>query len=77
MGPICIHCGSQAAIGRAGSVMYNEKSRHIRRRHNNVRQLLYSGIIKIDYVKSSDNVSNTLTKGLAREVVEDHLREWV
>ena len=29
--PIGIHCDSQAAIGRAGSVMYNGKSRHIRR----------------------------------------------
>ena len=28
--PICIHCDSQAAIGRAGSIMYKGKSRHIR-----------------------------------------------
>ena len=50
--------------------MYNGKSRHIRRRHNTIRQLLSSGIITIDYVKSSDNVSDPLTKGLVREVVE-------
>ncbi|MCF8704107.1 hypothetical protein L3055_11275, partial [Corynebacterium sp. MC-02] len=31
LAPICIHCDSQAAIGRAESVMYNGKSRHIRR----------------------------------------------
>ena len=57
--------------------MYNEKSRHIRRRHNTVRQLLSSGIITIDYVKSSDNMSDPLTKGLGREKLKDHLREWV
>ena len=50
--------------------MYNGKSRHIRRRHNTIRQLLSSGIIRIDYVKSSDNVSDPLTKGLVRETVE-------
>ena len=50
--------------------MYNGKSRHIRRRHNSVRQLLSSGIITIDYVKSKDNVSDPLTKGLNREGVE-------
>ena len=50
--------------------MYNDKSRHIRRRHNSVRQLLSSGIITIDYVKSKDNVSDPLTKGLNREGVE-------
>ena len=70
MAPICIHCDSQAVIGRAGSIMYNGKSRHIRRRHNSVRQLLSSGIIPIDYVKSKDNVSDPRTKGLNREGVE-------
>ena len=76
MAPICIHCDSQAAIGRAGSIMYNGKSRHIRRRHNSVRQLLSSGIITIDYVKSKDNVSDPLTKGLTREGVEKSSQEW-
>ena len=70
LAPVCIHCDSQAAIGRAGSMMYNGKSCHIRRRHNTVRELLSSGIIMIDYVKSKDNVSYPLTKGLSREGVE-------
>ncbi|PHT37190.1 hypothetical protein CQW23_24890 [Capsicum baccatum] len=68
--PVCIHCDSQAAIGRAGSIMYNGKSRHIRRRHNTVRELLSSGIITANYVKSKDSVSDPLTKGLSREGVE-------
>ena len=75
MAPICIHCDSQVAIGRAGSIMYNGKSRHIRQRHNSVSQLLSSGIITIDYVKSKDNVSDPLTKGLTREGVEKSSRE--
>ena len=70
VGHIFIHCDSQATISRAGSVMYNGKSRHIRHRHNTVRQLLSSGIITINYVKTSDNVSDPLTKGLVREAVE-------
>ncbi|PHU28771.1 hypothetical protein BC332_00864 [Capsicum chinense] len=68
--PVCIHCDSQAAIGRAGSMMYNGKSHHIRGRHNTVRELLSSGIITIDYVKSKNNVSDPLTKGLSREGFE-------
>ncbi len=51
-------------------MMYNGKSRHIRHRHNTVRKLLSSGIITIDYVKSKDNVSDPLTKGLTREGVD-------
>ncbi|CAN4088241.1 unnamed protein product [Withania somnifera] len=65
-----IHCDSQSVIGRARSSMYNGKSRHIRRRHNTIRQLLSTGIISIDYVKSKDNIADPLTKGLNREVVE-------
>ena len=49
--------------------MYNGKSRHIRRRHNTVRQLLLNGIISIDYKKSKDNLADLLTKGLMREQV--------
>ena len=75
VGPICIHCDSQAAICRAGSIMYNGKSRHIRRRNNTVRQPLFSGIITIDFVQSSDNVSDPLTKGLVRKVVERSSKE--
>ncbi|PHT42001.1 hypothetical protein CQW23_20855 [Capsicum baccatum] len=68
--PVCIHCDSQTSIGRAGSILYNGKSRHIQQRNNTVRELLSSGIITIDYVKSKDNVSDPLTKGLSRERVE-------
>ena len=67
---IGIHCDSQSAISRAQSKMYNGKSRHIRRRHNTIRQLLSTGVISIDYVKSKDNIADPLTKGLNRELVE-------
>ncbi|KAM3288141.1 secreted RxLR effector protein like [Capsicum chacoense] len=37
LAPECIHCDSQAALGREGSMIYNDKSRHIRRRCNTIR----------------------------------------
>ena len=49
--------------------MYNGKSRHIRRRHNTIKQQLSTGVIFIDYVKSKDNIADLLTKGLNRELV--------
>ncbi|PHU23376.1 hypothetical protein BC332_08483 [Capsicum chinense] len=39
-------------------------------KYNTVRELLSSGIITVDYVKSKDNVLDPLTKGLSREGVE-------
>ncbi|PHT86819.1 hypothetical protein T459_08925 [Capsicum annuum] len=73
--PVCIHYDNQAAIGTAGSMMYNDKSHHIRWRHNTIRELLSSGIITMDYVKSKNNMSDPLTKGQSREGVERTSKE--
>ena len=50
--------------------MYNGKSKHIRRKHNTIRQLLSTLVIFVDYVKSNDNIADPLTKGLNKELVE-------
>ena len=66
---ICIHCDSMAAQARAKSNIYNGKSRHIRRRHNTIKQLLSNGVISIQYVKSKENIADPLTKGLLKEQI--------
>ncbi|GKA43538.1 auxin efflux carrier component 2 [Tanacetum coccineum] len=66
---VCIHCDSMDALTRAKNQIYNGKSRHIRRRHNTIKDLLRNGIISIDYVKSKENIADPLTKGLCREQV--------
>ena len=67
---ICIHCDSMVAQARAKSNIYNGKSRHIRRRHNTIKQLLSSGVISTQYIKSKENLADPLTKGLPREQVK-------
>ena len=59
-----------AAQAKAKNNVYNGKSRHIRCRHNTIRQLLSNGIISIQYVKSKKNIDNPLTKGLPRKKIE-------
>ena len=54
--------------------MYNGKSRHIRCRHNIVRQLFSTRVISLDYQRSKDNITDSLTKGLNRELVEKSSR---
>ena len=61
-------------VNLAQSNMYNDKSRHICRRHNTIRQLLSTGVISMDYVKSRDNIADPLTKGLNRELVKKSSR---
>ena len=71
---ICIHCDSMPTQGRSKSNIYNSKSRHIRRRHNTIKQLLSSGVILIQYIKSKENLADPLTKGLPREQVKNTSR---
>ncbi|GJW79895.1 retrovirus-related pol polyprotein from transposon TNT 1-94 [Tanacetum coccineum] len=66
---VCIHYDSMAALTRGKNQIYKGKSRHIRRRHNTIKDLLRNGIISIDYVKSKENIVDPLTKGLCREQV--------
>ncbi|BFG40858.1 hypothetical protein CerSpe_271320 [Prunus speciosa] len=67
---VCIHCDCMAAQARAKNNVYNGKSRHIRRRHNTIKQLLSNGIISIDYIRSKQNLADPLTKGLSREQIK-------
>ena len=67
--PICIHCDCHATIARAKSKIYNGKSRHIRLRHNIVRQLIENGIMSLDFVRSKRNMGDPLTKPLVKKLV--------
>ena len=48
--------------------MCNGKLRHIRPKHNTIKQLLSTRVISLDYVKSKENIMDPLTKGLNREL---------
>ena len=61
---ISIHYDCQSTIERGQSHMYNGKSRHVRRRHRFVRELLANGIISLDYVRFKDTLMDLLMKGL-------------
>jgi len=59
---VSIHCDCQSTIDIAKNKNYNGKNRHIQLRHNLVKQLLKSGTISIDYVKSERNLADPLIK---------------
>ena len=71
---VSIHCDCQAAIARAKNKIYNGKSRHIRLRHNIVRQLIENNVISMDFVRSEKNLADPLTKPLTRTLVSETSR---
>ncbi|GJT03084.1 hypothetical protein Tco_0824253 [Tanacetum coccineum] len=67
--PISIHCDSVAKLTKAYSQMYNRKSRHLGVRHNMIPELITSGVVSIEFVRSQQNLADNLTKGMARDLV--------
>jgi len=66
---VSMHCDFQSAIAIAKNKSYNGKNRHIQLRHNSVKQLLKSGTISINYVKSEHNLADSLTIPLGRKLI--------
>ncbi|CAL9017449.1 unnamed protein product, partial [Prunus brigantina] len=66
---VLIHCDSTAAIAKVQNHYYNGKRRQIRRKHSTIREFLSNGAVRVDYVRSDENLADSLTKGLAREKV--------
>ncbi|CAL2277128.1 unnamed protein product [Prunus armeniaca] len=66
---VLIHCDSIAAIAKVQNRYYNGKRRQIRHKHNTIREFLSNGAVRVDYVRSDDNLADPLTIGLAREKI--------
>ena len=66
---VSLHCDYQVAESIAKNKTFNGKNKHIRLRHEVVKQLLKDGIVSIDYVKSEVNLADPLTKPLGRKLI--------
>nr|GEV40803.1 zinc finger, CCHC-type [Tanacetum cinerariifolium] len=67
--PMSIHCDSAATLAKAYCQIYNEKARHLDVRHSMVCALITNGVISVDFVRFQQNMTDHLTKGLARDLV--------
>jgi hypothetical protein len=62
---ISMNCDNQTVITKVNSSKNNIKStRHGKRRLKSVRKLRNSGVIVLDYVYTSNNLTDRFTKGL-------------
>ena len=68
---ISMNCDNQNVIVKVNSSKDNMKSsRHVKRRLKSVRKLRNSGVIALDYVHTTKNLTDQFTKGLSRNVVD-------
>ena len=71
MPAVLIHCDSTAAIAKIENRYYNGKRRQIRRKHSTIRDCISKGAVRVDHVRTDENLADPLTKGLAREKVQN------
>jgi hypothetical protein len=73
---ISMNRDNQTVITKVNSSKDNMKSsRHVKRRLKSVRKLRNSGVILLDHVHTSKNLTDQFTKGLSRKVIESASRE--
>jgi hypothetical protein len=73
---ISMNCDNQTVITKVNSSRDNMNStRHVKRRLKSIRKLRNSGVIALDYVHTSKNLTDQFTKGLSRNVIEGASRE--
>jgi hypothetical protein len=70
MTTISMNCDNQTMIIKINSSKDNTKStKHIKRCLKSIRKLGNSGVIALDYIHTSKNLTDPFTKGLSRSVI--------
>jgi hypothetical protein len=65
-----VHCDSTATIAKIKNY-YNGKKQHIRHKHNTIRESISNGAVRVNFVRTKENLVDPSTKGLNREKVQD------
>ena len=71
--PITLYCDNSGAIAQAKEPRSHQRTKHILRHYHLVREMIDRGDVKICKVAGEDNVTDPLTKPLARVIHERHV----
>jgi hypothetical protein len=68
---ILMNCDNQTVIVKANSSKDNMKSSgHVKKQLKSVRKLRNTSVIALDYIHTSKNLADQITKGLSRIVID-------
>ena len=70
--PITICCDNVGAIFLASNAKNSQRTRHVDIRAHYVRQYVEDGTVKINFVKSEDNVADAYTKNVTGVLYKKH-----
>ena len=70
--PTLLKMDNTSAIDLANDPMYHSKAKHIARRDLFIRELIEHGEIRTEYIKTSLNIADALTKPLTKQAFLAH-----
>jgi hypothetical protein len=75
--PIIVKTDNVGAMFMAQNNSSGVRTRHVDTRYHFVREKLYDGIIKIEFIKSVENQSDIFTKNVTLEIYERHVERFL
>ena len=69
-----MYCDSMATLAHAKDPKYHRKSKHIQTRYNYIRFAITQGEVILQHISTSRMVANPLTKAIARDAFQAHVR---
>ena len=72
--PVDVYCDNNGVIAQAKETSSHQRSKHILRRFQLIREIIERGDVKICRVHTNDNVANPLTKPLPLSKHDSHTR---
>ena len=70
----CIFCDKQTCVKLSENPVFHDKSKNIEIKYHYIRDMVYRGVVKLQYVVMDEQIANVLTKPLAR-VKFEYFRE--
>ena len=75
--PITMRVDNAGAIVNSENFNVSQRTKHIDTRTKFLTEYIEDGVIKIVFVKSEDNLSDSLTKNVSGEIYNNHLGAYV
>ena len=75
--PITIHVDNMGAVYSAQDGATSQRTKHIDMRTKFLSQYVEDGRIKVQFVRSENNLSDMFTKNVTSEVYDKHVEEYI